>query len=227
MNYAIIQCRLNSYRLPGKAMLDICGKPVLEHVINRVSIAKNLDNNIIVVTGINPYNQPIVSLCEKKMIDCFTGDNDNVLKRVYDWMLYADIKDEDNIVRITADCPLIDGKIIDTMLDIIGDNPYVGNQNNMIDGFDIEIIKAKCLKEAYNKYREDEHLTLKWKTDNQDLLKYYYYDNTDRSKLHLSLDTLSDYVNISIIFEEVMMLKNYNFNYEDVLNYLEVIRNAK
>jgi len=226
MNYAVIQCRLNSHRLPGKAMLEMHGKPVLEHVINRVSMAKKVDR-VIVITGIDPYNQPIVSLCEKKNVDCFTGENENVLKRVCDMIQQQDMKPEDNIVRITADCPLIDPKIIDTMLNLIGENPFLGNQNNMIDGFDIEVIKVKYLQEALEKYQEDEHMTLKWKTDNADLLKYYYYDGVDRSKLHLSLDTLADYVNILILFEEIMLTKNYSFNYEDVLNYLEVVRNAQ
>lgn len=218
MNIAIIQCRFNSTRLPGKAMMEICGKTTLEHVVERVSASKKL-NQVWVATGLDDCNDPIRKLCKEKGIKCYSGDNDNVLKRFCDLLLLINANTNDNIVRITADCPMNDPKIIDTMLSQISDKVYYGNQNNIIDGFDVEIIKARTLFDSLNTYGYDEHVTLEWKTINIDKVQYWYYDNIDRSKVHLSLDTQDDFDKISDIFNKLYP-ENKLFDYTDVLKLL-------
>lgn len=218
MNVAIIQARMNSKRLPGKVLKKIMYKTVLEHVIERVSFSKKLDL-IIVATG-NPYtNKKIIKLCNKYGILVYSGEDNNVLKRYYDLIEKIKLKDEDNVIRITADCPLIDGNIIDNMLKKDFEE-YIGNQNNMIDGFDIEIIKAKKLREIYNKYKFDEHVTLEWKKSNPKM-EYYYYDSIKRNDIHLSLDTKEDFKKIKKIFK-YLSKKNLEFKYNDIINYLGI-----
>jgi spore coat polysaccharide biosynthesis protein SpsF len=222
MNIAIIQCRLNSSRLPGKAMMEICGKTVLEHVVDRVMAAKKIDL-LFIATGEDKVNDPIRKIGKEKGYFCYSGENDNVLKRYCDLLKELECNYRDNIIRITADCPLIDPEIIDLMLeniDMAGGRPFLGNQNNMIDGVDVEIIKANYLLDAFKEFDFDEHVTLKWKNKYHNLLSYFYYDTVDRSNIHLSLDTQADFNKIEKIYN-ALYNKDKHFNYGDVLKFLE------
>lgn len=64
MIYAIIQARMGSTRLPGKVMMDLCGSPVIEHVVNRLK-KSNLIDKIIIATSFDSNNQPIIDFCQK------------------------------------------------------------------------------------------------------------------------------------------------------------------
>jgi spore coat polysaccharide biosynthesis protein SpsF len=146
MNYCFIQARCASTRLPGKVLLPICGKPVLSHIVNRVSAAKTIDK-IIVVTSTNPENDAIGSLCNLLQTNCFRGSEDDVKDRYIKAIEHYGIKDNDNIVRITGDCPLICPDIIDSTV-----SRHKGHlTTNCIyrtfpDGLDVEVFRADLLK---------------------------------------------------------------------------------
>ena len=109
---AIIQARLGSTRLPGKVLLDLEGKTVLEHVIRRVKSSK-LVTDVIVATTINKADLKIVKLCANLGINVYCGSEDDVLDRYYQT---ARLFKADHIVRITSDCPLIDPLLIDEVI---------------------------------------------------------------------------------------------------------------
>ena len=67
MIYAIIQARMGSSRLPGKVMMDLCGHPVIEHVVNRLKKSNCIDE-IIIATSVNSNNQPIIDFCKENNI---------------------------------------------------------------------------------------------------------------------------------------------------------------
>ena len=79
---AIIQARLGSTRLPGKVLKKILGKTVLEHIIERLSYAKKIDQLIIATSNLSENDQ-IADLAKQKGISCFRGDEDDVLNRFY------------------------------------------------------------------------------------------------------------------------------------------------
>jgi spore coat polysaccharide biosynthesis protein SpsF len=106
---AIIQARMSSSRLPGKVLLDICGQPMLARVIERTRKAKMV-NGVVVATTIDPSDDAIVELCQKRDYVFFRGSMHDVLDRYYQ---AARASEADIIVRITADCPLIDAELID------------------------------------------------------------------------------------------------------------------
>ena len=108
----IIQARVNSTRLPNKVLLEINGKPLIEHVINQISAAKMVDY-CIVATSTNPKDDKIVDFCERKKIRYFRGSEEDVLDRYYQ---SAKKYQANTIVRLTSDCPLIDPKLIDQNL---------------------------------------------------------------------------------------------------------------
>lgn len=106
---AIIQARYDSSRLPGKVLQDIAGKPMLVRVFERSSLAKSIDQ-VIVATTTEPSDDATQSLCESEGILWFRGSQFDVLDRYYQ---AARNSEAQVIVRITADCPLIDPAVID------------------------------------------------------------------------------------------------------------------
>ena len=108
----IIQARTTSSRLPNKVLLKLERKTVLEHVYLRVSQSK-LINKVIVATSNHSSDDKIEELCNLKKMNCFRGNLDDVLDRFYHC---AKENNSDYIVRITADCPLIDPTVIDSII---------------------------------------------------------------------------------------------------------------
>lgn len=213
MNLAIIQCRMNSTRLPGKALLKLNDKPVIWHVYNRVKKSKQLDN-IVIATGDEAINKELIKYSVLNNMPIISGEQDNVLKRYCDIIRLLKLDHDDNIVRITADCPLVDSEMIDSMLKVTGKKDIVGNQDWCFDGADIEIIKAGLLLHAEKKYLFDEHVTQKLKKDFR--VFNCQFGNYNLSKIHLSLDTQADYERIKKIF---LKLGN-EFVYMDIVNML-------
>jgi len=106
---AIIQARMGSSRLPGKVLLDLAGQPMLQRVVERTRLAKTI-HQVVVATTTEPSDDPVVELCAKLGYGCHRGSLYDVLDRYYQ---AARQFDANNIVRITADCPLIDPQVVD------------------------------------------------------------------------------------------------------------------
>jgi spore coat polysaccharide biosynthesis protein SpsF len=106
---AIIQARMGSSRLPGKVLLDLAGQPMLRRVVERTRLARTIDR-VVVATTTEPSDDPIVELCAQLGYACSRGSLYDVLDRYYQAARRFEAK---NIVRITADCPLIDPEVVD------------------------------------------------------------------------------------------------------------------
>lgn len=143
---AIIQARNGSSRLPGKALIDICGKPALQRVIERLRAAKNLDD-VIIATTTNEKDDPITDLCEKLGCSYFRGSEEDVLSRVLEAARQFEV---DVIVEITADCPLIDWNHVDILVGQHLNNNY-DMTSNIIErtfprGLDIRVFNREALE---------------------------------------------------------------------------------
>jgi glutamate-1-semialdehyde 2,1-aminomutase/spore coat polysaccharide biosynthesis protein SpsF len=159
---AILQARVASTRLPGKVLADIAGHPMLWHVVNRVRHAK-LVNQLVVATSDKPSDDPIADFCNREGIACFRGNEDDVLDRFYQGA--REFK-ADTVVRITADCPLIDPTIIDKVIQQYqtGNYDYVTNtlRYTYPDGLDVEVFSFNALVQAWNEATtrtQREHVT--------------------------------------------------------------------
>lgn len=106
---AIIQARRASSRLPDKVLLDIGGQPMLVRVVERTRRAKTLDA-VVIATTLDPTDDAIQALCEARDYPFYRGSSLDVLDRYYQ---AARQYEADIVVRITADCPLIDPNLID------------------------------------------------------------------------------------------------------------------
>jgi glutamate-1-semialdehyde aminotransferase/spore coat polysaccharide biosynthesis protein SpsF (cytidylyltransferase family) len=159
---AVIQARMGSSRFPGKALADICGRPMIWHVIDRARRASRIDE-ILVATTDRPSDDSIADFCATQGLACFRGREHDVLDRFY----HAAKKfNAHSVVRITADCPLIDPDVIDQVIDRFSDGKWDYASNTLRytypDGLDTEVFSFAALQRAWHeatKPSDREHVT--------------------------------------------------------------------
>ena len=110
---AIIQARMSSTRLPGKVLMELAGKPVLEHVVERLQTCRRVDG-VMVATSIDASDDLIERWCAQTKVPCYRGSLLDVLDR---YVQAARACGADAVVRITADCPAIDPNIVDEVIE--------------------------------------------------------------------------------------------------------------
>ena len=108
----IVQARVHSSRLPGKVLLDLAGRPMLERQLERLKQCRAADDMIVATTR-HGDDRPIVSLAGRMGVRWFRGSADDVLRRYVD---AASQTQAEVVVRITADCPLIDPGVTDRVI---------------------------------------------------------------------------------------------------------------
>lgn len=218
---AIIQARMSSSRLPGKVLLDLAGKTVLEQVVSRVKKATLLDE-VIVATSTDESDDIIEENCNKLEISCFRGSLADVLDRYYQASRYFNA---DYIVRITADCPLVDHEIIDEIIRRATKGEYdaYGLGGEFPDGLDCQIFKFKALQLAHSqasKSYEREHVGVFLEQSRPDLFKVGSYQKfSNLGSMRWTLDEQSDYEFLKIIFDNLAS-NNKDFSTNDVLKFL-------
>ena len=162
---AIIQGRMGSSRLPGKVLLDIAGKPMLQHVVERTRRAKTL-NKVVVATSNDPSDDPIADFCNALSVPCARGSLHDVLDRYYQ---AAKAQHAGVVVRITADCPLIDPELIDETVRLVIE-PRTGThvdfsanrlpppfERSFPIGLDVEVCTFAALERAWMESTETFH----------------------------------------------------------------------
>lgn len=146
---AIIQARMGSTRLPGKVLRDVVGETMLARVIERVQIARMLDA-VLVATTVAPADDAIVTACDHLGVPVFRGSEQDVLDRY--WQA-ACACDADVIVRITADCPLIDPRVLDHVVAAFleAQPDYASNvlERTFPRGLDTEVMTRATLERAW------------------------------------------------------------------------------
>ncbi len=108
MNIAVIQARMGSTRLPGKVLMNIQGRPLLEIIVNRVRKSKVVDK-VVVATSVNSLDGPISDFCDANSIEVVRGSEEDVLSR---YSMAATRFAASSILRVTADCPMIDAELV-------------------------------------------------------------------------------------------------------------------
>jgi spore coat polysaccharide biosynthesis protein SpsF len=220
---AIVQARLESTRLPGKTMMDIMGRPMLWHVINRLKQSRRL-TDIVIATTTNEKDKAIVRLARENSVKSYAGNEEDVLDRYYQ----AAIKFKtDVIVRLTADCPLIDPEIVDKVIEyfLSGNSDYVSNtvKPSYPDGLDTEVFSFGSLQRAWEEAKlksEREHVTAYlWK--HPELFKIGNVKNDiDLSRFRWTVDIDEDLQFVREIYQR-LYIEDRIFYMEDVLKLLK------
>lgn len=211
---AIIQSRMNSTRLPGKAMLPLSTHPLLYHVIERTKYIEDIDD-IIVATGRDYSNRPIIDLAESLGVKTFIGSDDNVLER---YVKAAELYNGKYIIRITGDNPLIDPSSTKQLIKKI----LLGNYD-LIDtvglpiGLGAEIVDIIALKHTLNNTQDPYHLEhvtsyIKKRHEFYRVKPLILASNPDMFKFRFTVDTKEDYIFMKSIYEKLYTGYPINFN---------------
>ena len=216
----IIQARMESTRLPGKVILPLGGKPAIQHVIERTKLIPGI-SKVIVATPTSPTDDPLVQFCNSMDVPVFRGSENDVLDRYYRAAL---LHQADVVVRITADCPLIDpiesGKVIKKFFDMDAD--YVSNTNPPMlpDGLDTEVFTIGALTKAWNNGKEKserEHVTLYIYSNPEEFKIGSVKYQEDLNQYRLTLDEMADYLLLNKIFSALEEKGQFGYLHEVVL----------
>lgn len=218
---AIIQARMSSSRLPGKVLADIAGRPMLTHVVRRAQRAKKI-NLVTVATSYDQSDDVLAELCTKEGIPCFRGNLDDVLDRYYQ---AARFFDADVVVRLTADCPLLDPAVIDKVVTTFfnGNFDFVSNARECTypDGLDTSVFRRTVLEQAWKEAKlksEREHVTA-YIIKNPQIFRLGSVCHTeDLSSMRWTVDEKNDLEFVRAVFRSIGKL---DFGLSDVLHVLK------
>ncbi|NIJ63642.1 spore coat polysaccharide biosynthesis protein SpsF (cytidylyltransferase family) [Sphingomonas leidyi] len=146
-----VQARMGSTRLPGKVLMEAAGKPLLTHLFGRLRRAELLDG-FCVITSTLAQDDPIAEWADANGIDSYRGSEDDVLDRYYQAAKQFGV---DHVVRVTADCPIIDPAIVDEAVRLArqeaGSFDLLTNRYPITfpDGMDVDVIPFASLEQAW------------------------------------------------------------------------------
>jgi glutamate-1-semialdehyde 2,1-aminomutase len=144
---AVVQARLGSKRFPKKVLSIVNGATALEILFSRLQSAKSIDQ-IVLAIPLGSENDELFLEATRMNIACFRGNETDVLDRFYH---AAKSYSPDYVVRITADCPMVDPSIIDQVVDLCinGELKYVSTDETFPDGLDVEVSEFQTLHNAW------------------------------------------------------------------------------
>jgi spore coat polysaccharide biosynthesis protein SpsF len=222
----VVQARTTSTRLPGKVLMDLAGRPMLAQQLLRLKRCR-LADEIVVATTTNATDDSVVALARAAGVRWFRGSEADVLSR------YAGAAREaaaDLVVRITADCPLIDPAVSDRVIEALASRPeradYASNvlRRTFPVGLDTEVFWSDIL------YRVErlacsaaarEHVTTFIYVEHPELfLLHSVTDADDNSDLRWTVDTEADLLVVRRLYEELCLN-------ERPAGHLELVRYAR
>ncbi|MDD3173217.1 MAG: DegT/DnrJ/EryC1/StrS family aminotransferase [Herbinix sp.] len=221
---AIVQARMASTRLPGKILMPMMDKTILEQIINRVRLVDKI-SEVVIATTENKMDDLVEQLCKDKGIPFFRGSEENVLERFY---LCAKLYNAEVIVRITADDPFKEPKVIAKAIEFFetGDYDYVSNtiEPTYPEGIDIEVFSFTALEMAYleaSLASEKEHVTPYLYKNSEKFKLYNFTNDIDLSVLRWTVDSPEDYLFVHKIYNELYKKPNEIFDMDEILKLLE------
>ena len=217
----LVTARLKSTRLPRKLLLEIKGKSVISHMLDRLKLAKNVDE-IIICTSTEDQDRPLGELAKENNVKCFFGNPDDVLTRL---LGAADEFDLDYILNITADCPFVDPFYADKIVE-----EYLETDADLIRQFDLPHgvfsygIKVEALRKVVElKDSSDTEVWGRYFTDTG-LFNVVDLDVNDkhhnRPGLRMTLDYPEDLEFFKAVFD-VLYVENEVFSLTSILNLLD------
>jgi spore coat polysaccharide biosynthesis protein SpsF len=224
----VVQARTGSSRLPNKILMPLVGKPLLVRMMERV-MASRLAAHVVVATTTDTKDDTVENICKQNGFDCFRGHPTDLLDRHY----WAGIEaGADVVVKIPSDCPLIDPKVIDIVLQFYLDHEteydFVSNLHpaTFPDGNDVEVIPMPVLQTAWHeatKPLEREHTTpFIWENPNRFRIGNVVWETgLDYSMTHRwTIDYEEDYNFIKAVYNNLYAIKPL-FGIDDVLGLTE------
>lgn len=207
---AITQARTGSTRFPNKILKKIGHETLLSIHINRIKKANKI-NSIIVATTNKKNDDVIKQQADKLNVECFRGDEDDVLDRFYQ---AATTHNPDFVVRLTSDCPLIDPILIDEIIEATINSNVDYCSNTLIesfpDGQDIEVFTYSALKKAWKESvlkSEREHVTPFMKKNFKSI--NIHSNSMEFNKVRMTVDEPKDLVVINKLVDKLGLNENW------------------
>jgi spore coat polysaccharide biosynthesis protein SpsF len=223
---AIIQGRMSSSRLPGKVLKEIAGKAMLELVVERARLATTIDE-VVVATTTEPEDAEIEKFCQEHSIPVYRGSLNDVLDRFYQ---AAKLYRADAIVRLTADCPLLDPGVVDHTVEVFLQSGVDFAANRLPPpfkrtypiGLDTEVCTFAALERAWNEaslpYEREHVMPYLYDVDGRFKIIRVDYDK-DYGERRWTVDTPEDLELVRQIFAR--LAEKNNFTWLDVLAIFE------
>jgi spore coat polysaccharide biosynthesis protein SpsF len=218
----IVQARMTSTRLPGKVLKDLSGRPMLAQQLRRLRRCRAV-NEIVIATTENASDDPVIALAQKEQVPIFRGSENDVLSR---FVGAARRFQADVVVRITADCPLIDPEVVDAVVTDLTDHrgacDYASNvqERTYPRGLDVEAFFRDTLERMDRLadtplYRE--HVTAVLREDRAGLfLSRSIVDTQNNADLRWTVDTDIDLALIRAIYRDLNLDQAF-VGYRDIL----------
>ena len=221
---AIVQARCGSTRFPNKVFADLSGKPLIWHVIQRLKFANTI-NDIILATTTNSLDDKLYKWAKNNKIKVFRGNENNVLNRFAEASKYTKA---DIIIRITADDPFKDPRLIDEAVNkLISERAdFVCNNNppTYPEGLDVEVFTKDAIllaeKNAISDF-EKEHVTQYFYHHPNEFKIINLSNKKNQSYLRWTIDTKADLEMARKIYEHLYKNDYEIFYMEDILYLLE------
>lgn len=219
---AIIQARMTSTRLPGKVLMKVMGRPLLSYQLERLRRVKKIEK-IIVATTNNKEDDPIVDLCKNEDVDFYRGSEHDVLDRYYQTATKFGVK---HIMRITADCPLIDPAICADVIDVYFKSgaDFVHTGLTFAEGVDCEILSFRALERAWNEANlksEREHITLYLHNHPELFKKITLTNETDDSRYRFTVDEPEDFLVVKAVLEKLYKKNAQLFTTDEIKKFMD------
>lgn len=216
----ILQARMSSSRLPGKVLKPILGEPMMARQIARLRRARHL-GDLVVATSVGPEDDVVAACAERLGCLVFRGPLNDVLAR-YAGALEAH-GPADHVVRVTADCPLTDWRVIDRVIErhLATGADYTSNtvERTYPKGLDVEIVRAPLLLEAASEARdpyEREHVTPFFYFRPERYRIVQVTQGVDQNLLRWTVDTPADFSFTEAVYRALYAARP-DFLSEDIL----------
>ncbi len=221
----IVQARMGSTRLPGKLLKEVNARPLLSYLVERLSRCTQADA-LMIATTTNPLDDQVVDFCKKNKVAYFRGSEENVLDRYYQAALATNAA---VVVRITADCPLIDPAVVDeAVASYLRNYPQQDYLSNTLErtyprGMDVEVFSFNALEQAAHHAQdpeEREHVTpyIYRRPDRYQLGQMKW--RADESMHRWTVDTEEDLQLITLLLKELYS-KNKEFTFHCILDAMD------
>ncbi|NQT90392.1 MAG: glycosyltransferase family protein [Candidatus Omnitrophica bacterium] len=223
---AVVQARMGSKRLPGKVLSDILGRPMIFRIVERLKMCKSL-SNIVVATSTDKRDDAVEESCKRHGLTFYRGQEQDLTDRFYQ---AAKLFNADAVLRVTADCPVVDPRVTDGLIDFFLANKdkydYVSNARprpTYPHGMDVEIFSFSLLERLWNDvkdpFRREWFTTLIFENP-KDYRIACFENDRDLSDIRLTVDYEEDLELVRYVYDKLYS-KDRCFLLEDIIKLRE------
>lgn len=220
----IIQVRLDSTRLPSKALLPVMGRPMLGLLYERMARAKSLDR-LVIATSVEPSDAPILDFARGAGLEAYAGSKLDLVDRFKQGI---EAYRADKLVLVTGDCPLVDPDLVDRAVALLADSPGVDMVTNAAtftwpDGLDVMAFPAASVLRAWDQIADPvwrEWVVAYMRDNPNEFCVRNFESDEDLSRFRWTVDYADDYEFVQHVYHELYPV-NPTFTTRDILDLLE------